>query len=1017
MKSKLFLSTMITMFVITSSYGQFSRQQAIDLVQGNIITDVIENVDAYCAYNSNSNDIEMIDNMFINNPYSESWVFFVNDNPFADWYHQSRFIFVNTSNGAYTIESVTIYPKSWETDYEKISLAVRPNPVDIDGTSFVADPQKEESNYNYALIVVAIDEYRNWYNTSLIYNVLLQNYYYQKENIFVLYNYDGHSYLPNVNGDDLDDPSDPSDDIDGPATMNNIQATIANLTASLEHGDQLAVFFTGVPVQDIGGVPNMAFHVDQNNIVNYPVTSISEPMEDINCGQMILNFDVNSASDVSWYFEAANGTNVLCQNRYLTGSVSSGEPNYAEMYFSGGNFSEQLFYWASAARGYLPEIYSPWLYNPTAIGTENGGGFPYSMIIPNHPGDNILDDDGDNFIQMEEAFNYADDMNTYTNNYFFQPFMQEIPPVNPIIVDEFPFTDDVLSLSGICGKLWTGQTVKGNFIISPLLELAENVAFSFDSNSNIFLYGGFTNDFESSSLSFSSGSVIDPKDHFGYIYINQGEFFLGEYSELNPNAEGTIYLIINNNQNTIFDHITANFAYFGLYGQEFQLLNSSLSKCYIKTFNIPSIVLLNCEFIWSETYFDGIFIEPGINSTANIQGSNFSGKYEDSNIAVKVRNYKDLYVSNNTFDHTETSLELWDCGYSYLPAKINNNVFDRGGVIIYNTIANFSINTFSYNEIGFKILNESSVGITGDQNACEPEETQYFNLNNQLGIYMSHSNFNNFRYNAFECSPPGEKGFIKITGQYPQEYWDVRYNYWGENFNPQLQLAPYISYNYVPMWTPCNYDYEQDEASILFDNSNTLLVAENYSEAEVGFKELITLYPFSKYSQSSLKKLFVIEQLRGSDYQDLKTYLLSDSTIQGNTTLTQIAEKIANQCDIASNNWTSAITWLEEKIVNPTSFDDSIFSIIDLEKTYLLMENSGNKSSKHYGKLAQYIPKSIEDYNIYSDELIKLLPHDNLNSNSNFITTKLNNGKLSQNIPNPFSGNTQIWYMGQYLNK
>jgi hypothetical protein len=347
---KLILSFLVTIIVTVHSFGQFTRQQAIDLVLNNILVDDIESIDIYCAYNSNTNDVEMIDNVVITNPYSESWVFFVNDNPFASWYHQTRYIFVNTTDGAYAISNGEIYPKSWKTDFEEISLADRPEPIAMDGTAYVPDPQKVESNYNYALIIVAMDEYRNWYNTSLIYNVLLQNYNYKKENIFVLYSYDGHSWLPNVNGDDLDDPTDPSDDIDGPATWASIQSTITDLTNDLTNGDQLAVFFTGIPVKNNGAEPNMVFPVDQNNYLSYPVSGISVPMEDIDCAQMIFTFDVNSASDVSVYFEGPVGTDVKCLNRFLHGSTGSNEVNHAELYFSGGNYSEQLFYWASAAR-------------------------------------------------------------------------------------------------------------------------------------------------------------------------------------------------------------------------------------------------------------------------------------------------------------------------------------------------------------------------------------------------------------------------------------------------------------------------------------------------------------------------------------------------------------------------------------------------------------------------------------------------------------------------------------------
>ena len=455
MKKFNFLSIFLiaTLFAINVN-GQFSRQQAIDLVLNDVLSDDVGSIDVFSSLNSVTTSVDLIDNDNVTNPYSESWVFFSDDSPFAAWYHGSRVIFVSTDDGSYTITAVEIYPKGLYVDYEDISSADRPTPISMDGTAFVPDPEKVLSNYNYALIIVSMDNPRNWYNTSLIYNVLLQNYNYQKDNIIVLYSWDGNSnatdYLNDLDGLPL------SNDLDGEATWDNIQSTITNLTTDLGHGDQLAVFFTGVPVDKTLAEPRFGFFDDADGFMTlYPVSGLSEPMEDIDCGQMILNFDVNSASDVSAYFEATGNPNALCQNRYLTGSTGSNEENYAEMYFSTGKYSEQLFYWASAARGFLPEVGAPWNTILPAIGYENGGGFPYHTIegLENHLGDNILDNDNDSFIQMDEAFEYADDMNTWTAAYYYNPYGGNLEFETPHQKKEIPFDEYLITLSGLSGHI------------------------------------------------------------------------------------------------------------------------------------------------------------------------------------------------------------------------------------------------------------------------------------------------------------------------------------------------------------------------------------------------------------------------------------------------------------------------------------------------------------------------------------------------------------------------------------
>ena len=225
--------------IVNSAYSQFTRTQANNLVLNTIVDEDLDKVDVYSSYSSQPLDATLIDNVEIDNPYADSWVFFINDNPFASWYHPCRLVYVSTLDGTYTVNNVEIYPKGLSENYEEISLADRPEPIAMESTAYVPNPEKVLSNYNHALIIVSMDEARSWYNTSLIYNVLMQSYNYQKENITILYSYDGETHIPYFNNDLDGDTYD--NDIDGPATYSNIQTTISELSSSLEHSDQLAV--------------------------------------------------------------------------------------------------------------------------------------------------------------------------------------------------------------------------------------------------------------------------------------------------------------------------------------------------------------------------------------------------------------------------------------------------------------------------------------------------------------------------------------------------------------------------------------------------------------------------------------------------------------------------------------------------------------------------------------------------------------------------------------------------------
>jgi hypothetical protein len=143
------LTAMAIFCLLTVSVvAQFTRNDAIDLIINTVLTDDIGNIDVYASYNSQTTSVELIDNDVSSNPYLESWIFFSDDSPFASWYHGSRVIFVSATDGSYTVSDVEIYPKELQSDYEEISTANRPDPFAMDGTAYVPDPQKVESNYN-----------------------------------------------------------------------------------------------------------------------------------------------------------------------------------------------------------------------------------------------------------------------------------------------------------------------------------------------------------------------------------------------------------------------------------------------------------------------------------------------------------------------------------------------------------------------------------------------------------------------------------------------------------------------------------------------------------------------------------------------------------------------------------------------------------------------------------------------------------------------------------------------------
>ena len=1036
--SKLILGFLVTIIVTASSYGQFTRQQAIDLVLNNILSDDIESIDIYCEYNSNTKDVEMIDNIVITNAYSESWVFFVNDNPFASWYHQSRYIFVNTVDGAYTIANGEIYPKSWKTDYEEISSADRPDPVAMDGTAFVPDPQKVESNYNYALIIVAMDEYRNWYNTSLIYNVLMQNYNYKAENIIVLYNWNGESDLPM--GENLDN-LDPDNDIDGPATWATIQQVIAEMKGeepnpvyvpeALGHGDQLAVFFTGVPVNTSGIEPMLYFPTESQIIGPYPVSSLSEPMEDIDCGQMIFTFDVNSASEVIPYFIGPVGSETKCFNRYLFGSTGNGEENQAEWYITGGLYSEQIYYWAAAVRGLLPEPTAPW---NTLLGFTVGE-IDFGLLNPVLTGhtDYPPDLDADGYIQMDEAFIYACNENTGCNypdnNNFYLPITPGIE-VNPSQTDEFPFVgENVLTLAGLSGLLISSANLpERNYIIADSLKASGNLTFA--EKSEIYIHRNRISDNlptnarliieATGTLEIGENCLVanfqefSPVWAFSAIVVYGDEFIIGEqthfyninFSMLKP--EGIEYFTMKN------IYMENGIAKIG------NSHNTIIENCFYKNVLIWGLATNHLHvtdniFEKTHTYFSGI----DRTSYINLLKNNYTGVCEialSSIYTCYIDNYPKYTVDSNRMTDCLHGVYIIYSGNSDKYHINNNTISNSGdyGFSIYSSAAKLTNNRIFENDgVGVKLLNYTHCSIEGNPSANYVSQTQQIKNNGLQEIYTEQASFPlPISYNAiYDSLFPLD--FLVYCQQPVTTVKDVRNNFWGENFSPNIHLfpnAPSGLYQWYPIFELFYEEQEKSDAQLLFESATTQLESGNYSFAMDDYKQVVEEYPETNYAKESLKMLFSVENSSNADFSSLKQYYTTNPTIQNDSILINLAEFLANRCDVELQNWADAVAWYETIIQNPPSFADSIYSIIDLGHIYLSMQQGNQKSLAYIGSMPQYVPVSDKAYMEYTNYLLSLLPGDQPKNTQPTSANSLKPGELLQNSPNPFAKSTQIGY-------
>ncbi len=251
--------------------------------------------------------------------------------------------------------------------------------------------------------------------------------------------------------------------------------------------------------------------------------------------------------------------------------------------------------------------------------------------------------------------------------------------------------------------------------------------------------------------------------------------------------------------------------------------------------------------------------------------------------------------------------------------------------------------------------------------------------------------------------------WVRYTGS--EEGLNIHYNNWGSNYVPTSNLCPTGAYIIEPIWNPGDND-DGSDAEAMFNNASNLAQQEDYSGAKTTYQLVITQYPNTKFAQAALKELVNLEKYAGNNYSSLKTYYETEPAVQNNPELVKLADFLANRCNIKLANWPDAISWFENVIQNPESIEDSIFAIIDLSYTYWLMENGGQKSSSYVGSMSQY---KFTDYTTFEDNrdyLLSLLPGDDLNLSESMKqkVNALDDGELLQNVPNPFSGTTRIFY-------
>ena len=985
--------------------AQYTRQQAINLVENTILQTDIGSVDVYASLTSrtSSQPIDVFNNETITCTYANNWVFFVDDKPFANWMHDCRYIFVDASTGNYNIVNDDMFPVDLYTNFELINQITRPVVAGLPDYSVVPEDDPTENDaYKYAVLISTWDNQRYWNNISVIYNTLIQKYGYQKENIYVHY-YDGTSSF----GSDLDGPPS-SNDIDADASKSQVQSRFAQLSNSLDHGSQLFVFMCGWSIQaeQIGLIDDPLY---PTFLVPYTSAELASDLEDIACSQMnfLLSFNYSGSfkdelSDFTTY-------NVECPNRSINTSTSATKESYNEIHITNNKYDEYVFYWSAAARGAYPVTDEPWNESVPV------GQFNIETYFPNmnHPLDESADVNGDGYIQMEEAFDYADFYDTWSvdNCYFpYTPGLEE----DPEEVIEIPCQDPIMTLWGMAGVIKTTNTFDGHYIVGKKVTINNNGIVNIGNNSEFYFADNYSKIHSYGVLNIGTGCDFEGLDNVswkGSVRVhNDCVFTIGsntEFDNMRVEFAGYPYLSY-----MLFDHIKFNNSQVNGHIVSADVNDCELTNSTLEVYQCDDFSMDDCVFSYSSAYISGNNFTT-TQSQAIINECNFSSN--STGTAVFMWDLPKYYFYNNSISNYSNGLDVSNSGDANVGNIFQNEISDNSntGVIIYNSHANFRWNNIHDNGTdGINLQHNSEIELYGNYSAKNVSQTQRFRDNGEFEIYTDLSSFPTlFKWNAIIDENNHIDGYelLYCDTQLSTEL-DVRYNYWGlpSNFVPADDLYPHLDYTYNPVFKLIDDEASSSEAETLFMTAETNFAEENYVAAQAEYQQVIEEYPTTKFANASVKHLYSVERFNNNDFNNLKQYFRSNNVILNHPELAKLADFFANKCDINLENWQTAISWFENEIQNPGSFADSLYAIIDLGNLYLLMEQSGYKSS-YTGTMTEYIPVSKDQYVENRNFLLSLLPQKQNNQKPETIAN-LKEGELMQNVPNPFKGNTKIWY-------
>lgn len=1020
MKRQVFLSAIKSLTIISLMFVSLViSAQITKSAADNIVMNMLGN-DTLCVVYSMSSSvgrnaiIMTADGEEVVNPYDNAYVYFIDDNPAANWEHACRYCFVNSVNGLYDIVNQHFCPQNHENFIKLYERNVSYG-SDWPYTNYNI-PQKAPSNgHLYAVLIGGDPKTHNalkiWYDLSCVYTALVNKYGFKEPtcdeevNHLMVLAHDKITTLINsddftMNLHDLNQSGTFYDSLDFLQNINyskpNIENIFKNLSGELNtydeipeltENDQLFVFLCGHGGK-AQGKSYFVLNQENGDLIKLYDYDLKNYVQNIKCSQM--TFMIDCCHSGGFIDDLMNDALAICKNRAVHTCTDFEHEGYVEQYITRRNrpiekwqiVDEFVYYWTAASLGYYPilekhgdHITGPWYqYDNTAIGNFIWSEYFTENNIHNHINYDISPDyNADGIVTMEEAFVFADNLDTYSPTGYYKPYDSiQIGTEYPQSAYESSFTKELITLNGYKG------------LINDTVSTSAGHRYFLDGSVMVHM---------NASLKINNGCEIVGN---GHTIFNYGSF------------------------TTAYNNNLVRLKNVGLVNEN--SVNFTLSNCIFDTCglirNIDAPFSL-CQSTLNQTRIKAYSGNPPRDSySVDIIGNTFNSTIADNTIFL--REIPQCKVSGNVITSGDNGIflhSLVDPYYNYLFTR--NSIIDceETGLVIYKSNAKINNNYIYRNRKGgVSSLNYSSPYVTGDSTAMTMTDTQRIVENSRFQIYSSLNSYPiDFHFNVLRGVGLNNDSILYFESSSGQgnTNFDVIRNCWyplaSSDISSHLYTNGNGSFTYLPIWEPRFMPIPETPPQRMLSVGNGLAENGDYDGASEVYMQLVSDFPNSQEAIAALKALFSIGVVNNGDFAELKDYyldLLSDDNL-GNT-----ADNLANLCDVKMENYYDAVQWYEDKILNPnTTYSERIFAEIDLGDLYLQMNNNGNRGIQ--GKMAEYIPVSKEAHSARTDYLLSLLPDDigqNHISSSDVMTENYSSDNAITLSPNPVKGLATLSY-------